>query len=139
LLSVIFVAAALMKEILQNHRAFILQNARCDKLHPARDTTTDRMAARRKLDQSRDDLCAGELRKRAQSMTSSVRYSITNGRECGRERGTDGHPVPRRCSWQLLVRRFVDYKNPKKVRISQRGYPLPKKAAGFSEPCSFYW
>src|SRR5258708_8381624 len=26
----------------------------------------------------------------------------TSHGECGRERGTDGHPVPPRCSWQLL-------------------------------------
>jgi hypothetical protein len=26
----------------------------------------------------------------------------TSRGECGRERGTDGHPVPGRCSWQLL-------------------------------------
>jgi hypothetical protein len=26
----------------------------------------------------------------------------TSHGECGRERGTDGHPVPGRCSWQLL-------------------------------------
>ena len=31
-----------------------------------------------------------------------IRRSSTCDIALGRERGTDGHPVPRRCSWQLL-------------------------------------
>ena len=39
---------------------------------------------------------------------------------------------------QRLVKRFVDYKNSKKVQVSQRDIPT-KKAAGFGEPCGSYW
>ena|SRR5437899_2439362 len=37
------------------------------------------------------------------------------------------------------VRRFVDYKNSKKVRISQRDIPYQKKPQDSGNPCSFYW
>src|SRR5262249_31121001 len=46
-------------------------------------TATDRMAARRKLDQRRDDLCAGGLRKRGSSIASAV--SIQSFCRCGVE------------------------------------------------------
>jgi hypothetical protein len=39
---------------------------------------------------------------------------------------------------QRLVKRFVNYKNSKKVQVSQRDIPT-KKAAGFREPCGSYW
>ena len=43
-------------------------------------TTADRMAAHRKSDRRRDDLCAVGLRKRASLIASAMRHSITERR-----------------------------------------------------------